>query len=383
VQPKDDYGDDLKKILGAWNVASKEWVIRQYDHEVQGRMVLKPLQGVDQQGPGDACVVAPVYGSRRAIAISNGMNPKYGDIDPYHMAACAIDEALRNVIAVGGNLERTALLDNFSWGNPDDPTVLGALVRACLGCRDIAKGYGVPFISGKDSLYNEFTVEGQRIIIPHTLLISAICVMPDAAKAISMDFKSPGNTIYIVGLTKEELGGSHYYALMGVQRKEHRTGLAAAAAPPSHTGFIGNSVPRVDVDMGRRIMNNLSRATELGLVKACHDCSEGGLAVALAEMAFAGNVGAEVSLAHVPVQPAGLRDDFILFSESASRFIVEVSSENAKAFEDAMQGCPVAPLGKTNDSGYLIIRGSRDIPLIRETLEELKQAWQQPLSILH
>ncbi|MGR3311703.1 MAG: phosphoribosylformylglycinamidine synthase subunit PurL, partial [Candidatus Brocadiales bacterium] len=247
---KEDYGDDLKKILSSWNVCSKEWVIRQYDHEVQGGSVLKPLQGRNNDGPGDACIITPVFGSKRGLIISNGMNPKYGDIDPYHMAASAIDEALRQIIAVGGNLEEVALLDNFCWGNTAKPECLGSLVRAALACYDIAKDYGTPFISGKDSLNNEFNVGDRTISIPPTLLISAIAVMPDITKAVSMDAKEPGNLIYIVGLTKSELGGSHYYHIHD---------------------YTGNSVPKVDTKTGKAVMDALSEATSKGLVRACHD----------------------------------------------------------------------------------------------------------------
>ncbi|MEK7852621.1 MAG: AIR synthase-related protein, partial [Planctomycetota bacterium] len=183
---KGDYGADLKKILSAWNVCSKEWVIRQYDHEVQGGSVLKPLQGVNNDGPGDACIITPVLGSRKGIIVSNGMNPRYGDIEPYNMAASAIDEALRQIIAVGGNLGQVALLDNFCWGNTNKPDRLGSLVKTAQGCYDVAIAYGTPFISGKDSLNNEFITEKETIVIPPTLLFSSVAVMDDVRIAISM-----------------------------------------------------------------------------------------------------------------------------------------------------------------------------------------------------
>ena len=188
-------------ILGSWNVCSKEWVIRQYDHEVQGGSVLKPLVGKNNDGPGDAAIIRPVLDSEMGVIVANGINPKYGDIDPYWMAASAIDEALRQIIAVGGNLKKVALLDNFCWGNTDRPEMLGALVRAAQACYDMAIVYETPFISGKDSLNNEFEFEGKIISIPHTLLISAIGVMEDVSRAVSMDFKQAGDLIYIVGTT--------------------------------------------------------------------------------------------------------------------------------------------------------------------------------------
>ena len=175
-------GKELKGSLSSWNTCSKEWVIRQYDHEVQGGSVLKPLVGTNNDGPGDATIIRPVLSSDMGAIISNGINTRYGDIDPYWMAASAIDEALRQVIAVGGNLKKVAMLDNFCWGNVKRPEALGAMVRAAQACYDMSKAYGVPFISGKDSLNNEFEVEGQIISIPHTLLISAIGVMDDVKK---------------------------------------------------------------------------------------------------------------------------------------------------------------------------------------------------------
>ncbi|MFQ6093127.1 MAG: phosphoribosylformylglycinamidine synthase subunit PurL, partial [bacterium] len=211
----DDLTPYLKQILSSWNVCSKEWVIRQYDHEVQGGSVLKPLQGAGNDGPGDACVFRPLLSSERGVIVSNGINPKYGDIDPYHMAASAIDEALRGIVAVGGDLGQVALLDNFCWGNTDDPEKLGALVRAAQACYDMAKGYGTPFISGKDSLNNEFSLGEKRISIPHTLLISAMGIIEDVSGAVSMDAKSVGNVVYVVGTTWPEMGGSHYYHVRG------------------------------------------------------------------------------------------------------------------------------------------------------------------------
>ncbi|MCX6741518.1 MAG: AIR synthase-related protein, partial [Candidatus Parcubacteria bacterium] len=199
------------KLLSHYNVCSKEWIIRQYDHEVQGGSIIKPLTGIDNDGPSDAAVVRPLLHSSRGIIVSNGINFRYGFIDPYWMAASCIDEALRQIIAVGGSLERTAILDNFCWGIPDKPDRLGGLVRAALGCYDAAKGFSVPFISGKDSMYNEFTVNNRSLAIPGTLLISAISVMPDVSKAVSMDAKHEGDLIYIVGETSDELGASLYF----------------------------------------------------------------------------------------------------------------------------------------------------------------------------
>ena len=352
-----DFTQDLCTILGSPNVASKEWVIRQYDHEVQGGVVLKPLVGVENDGPSDACIVTPVLGSRKGIIVSNGINPKYSDIDPYHSAAAAIDEALRNIIAVGGNLEYTALLDNFSWGNPDKPDRLGGLVRAAKACYDIATVYGTPFISGKDSLYNEYrdTTTGKQLAIPSTLLISACCVIPDVTRAITMDAKLPGNLIYVVGKTYSELGASHYYDIHG---------------------FVGNSVPIVRPDEGKRTMTTLSRAVEERLVDSCHDCSEGGIGVAVAEMAFSGGLGMELDLANAPRDAEVASDDVLFFAESNSRFIVEISRAKRTAFEDRMAGVPFGCIGRIVTYPDFIVRGISGETVVGAEIYRLKEAWQ-------
>lgn len=356
---KKNYNSDLKKILGAWNVCSKEWIIRQYDHEVQGASILKPLQGVANDGPGDAAVIAPVYGKKKGIIVSNGLNPKYSDIDPYWMAAAGIDEALRNIIAVGGSLKEVALLDNYSWGNTNKPEHLGALVRASQACYDIAKVYGTPFISGKDSLNNEYTVGKKTIVIPHTLLISAIAVMDDVTKAVSMDAKRKDGIIYAVGMTKRELGGSHYY---------------------DSYKAIGNSVPEVDAKSAKKIFEALSGATGKRLVDACHDMSEGGLAVAAAEMAFSGGLGMQLALSALPRSKDVKRDDEALFSESQSRFLVEVSPNNTGAFEKLMKGVPFAAIGIVTEKPRLQIRDLKNNGNVIDVgIADLKEAWQKPL----
>ncbi|HUV75923.1 MAG TPA: phosphoribosylformylglycinamidine synthase subunit PurL [Dehalococcoidales bacterium] len=354
----EDLGEALLKILGSWNVCSKEWVIRQYDHEVQGGSVLKPLVGKNEDGPGDAAIIRPVLDSEMGVIVASGINPGYSDIDPYWMAASAIDEALRQIVAVGGNLRRVALLDNFSWGNTRQPEMLGALVRACQACYDMALVYETPFISGKDSLNNEFEFEGKRISIPHTLLISAIGVMDDVSRAVSMDFKKAGDIIYIAGTTRQELGGSEYFKTRG---------------------FIGNNVPRVNPQQSKELMDRLSVATEKGLVRACHDCSEGGIGVAVAEMAFAGGLGAVINLKSVPFGESLDRDDFVLFSESNSRFLVEVPTENRNEFERVMSGTSIAEIGKVTGSEALEIYGVKGKKVLDKSLGELKEAWQRPI----
>jgi len=353
-----DLGDDLKRILSSWNVCSKEWVIRQYDHEVQGGSILKPLVGINNDGPGDAAIIRPVLASDMGVIIANGINPKYGDIDPYWMAASAVDEALRQVIAVGGSLKRVALLDNFSWGNPEKPDRLGGLVRAAQGCADTALAYGTPFISGKDSLYNEYETEEETICIPPTLLISAMAVMENVARAVSMDCKQEGDRLYIVGTTYNELGGSHYYSIHGA---------------------VGNRVPQVNPRRGKKLMDTLSAAMEKGLVKACHDLSEGGIGVAAAEMAFAGGLGVTLHLGKAPLGEPIARNDSILFSESNTRFLVEVATEDSQRFEAAMKGVTFADIGEVTKGDRFEVYGIKGERVVSIALAELKEAWQKPL----
>jgi phosphoribosylformylglycinamidine synthase len=353
-----DLRQDLLRVLASWNVCSREWVIRQYDHEVQGGSVVKPLTGINNDGPSDAAIVRPILDSDMGIVVANGINPKYGDIDPYWMAASAIDEALRQVVAVGCSLRRVALLDNFCWGNPDKPDRLGGLVRAAQACYDVALGYETPFISGKDSLYNEFETGQETVCIPPTLLISAVAVMDNVEKAVTMDCKRKGNTVYMVGTTRNELGGSQYYAIHG---------------------YVGNRVPKVDSRKGKKLMDALSAVIEKGLVSACHDLSEGGIGVAAAEMAFAGGLGMAIYLRKVPLGEAIDRDDRVFFSESNTRFLVEVAPADKQRFEDMMTGTEFAAIGEVTDKGRLEVYGLDGQLVLSAVVGELREAWQRPL----
>jgi phosphoribosylformylglycinamidine synthase II len=343
--------DVLLRILSSSNVASKEVVIRTYDHEVKGNTALKPLQS-EHAGPNDAAVLKPLHDSWKGLVISSGMNPAYGRMDPYWMAASAIDEAVRNNIAVGGR--RIALLDNFTWGNPERPERLGTLVEACEACYDVAKGFGTPFISGKDSLYNE---SPQGPVTP-TLLITALGVIPDVRKLVSMELKSPGNPVYILGQTDHELGGSEYYRLFG---------------------FTGKSVPMVYPANAKKTFEALTNAIDFGVVRACHDLSEGGFAVAAAEMAFSSNCGLELHLSDVPRTDDVKRDDFVLFSESNSRFLVEVSHNHKDQFEACMKDCVHAEVGIVTESPFLTVYGLNEEKIITAELKLLRERWQNAL----
>ncbi|MDP3790316.1 MAG: AIR synthase-related protein, partial [Candidatus Omnitrophota bacterium] len=303
----------------------------------------------------------PVLNSKKGIVLSCGINPDYGKIDPYWMAASVIDEALRQVVSVGGDINKAALLDNFCWGNTDKPDRLGGLVRAAQACYDIAKEYGIPFISGKDSLNNEYSTGKKTISIPPTLLISCVAVMDDITKAITMDTKRAGNAIYLIGLTFDELGGSQYYKM---------------------NGFIGNNIPKVNARYGKRLMNTLSAAIKSGYVKSCHDCSDGGVGVTLAEMAFAGGLGMRIDLGGY-VKPREQRDlapSALLFSESNTRFAAEI--ENEKKFLKAMRGLPLWKLGHTTGNKDFKIIGVTGKTLVETDIYKLKAAWQNPFKAL-
>jgi phosphoribosylformylglycinamidine synthase len=343
--------ETLLQFLSSPNIASKESVIRTYDHEVKGNTALKPLHG-EYGGPNDAAIIKPLKDSWRGIVVSCGMNPNYGKIDAYWMAASAIDEAIRNNVAVGGR--RIALLDNFTWGNPEKPERLGSLVRACEACYDSAVAFKTPFISGKDSLYNESPLGP----VTPTLLITALGIVPDVRLAVSMDVKAPDNSIYVFGQTFKELGGSEYYKLKG---------------------FIGKSVPKVRPKYARKMFRVVTRAIDLGLVKACHDLSEGGLAVAAAEMAFAGGYGMELHLQKVPIRNAN-RNDFVLFSESNSRFLVEVSQEAKEEFEALMKGKVYAEIGRVTKTPRLCIYGLNGEVVVNASLSDLLASWKRTFS---
>lgn len=360
VRARPDLTRAILQLLQAPNIASKEWVIRQYDHEVQGASVMKPFCGRAETGPTDACVISPRPGSHRAVVIACGLRPRYGLVDPYWMAASAIDEALRNCIAAGGDIERTALLDNFCWGSPDRPDQLAGLVRAAEACYDIGRGYRTPFISGKDSLYNEFrTASGDSLPIPPTLLITAVSIIADGRLTVTPDLKTPGSVIYLLGETCEELGGSEYFRV---------------------NQGLGREIPKLDPTRGRRLMKAVTRAITRGLVRSCHDLSEGGLGIALAEMAFAGRVGCEVQLRRVPGAKRFRRDDYLLFSESNTRFLCEVAPGRRAEFERQLRGLPFAAIGRTTDTDRLVVHGLKGEQVVSLDLAEAESAWRRALS---
>ena len=355
-----DLATDLEAVLGSLNVCSKESFVRMYDHEVLAQSVLKQFQGVEHDGPGDAAVIRPVPGSKRGVAVACGITPKYSDIDTYAMMACAVDEAVRNLVCVGSPLDRIAGLDNFCWPDPvqsektpDGEYKLAQLVRCGEALYDACVAYGVPLISGKDSMKNDYKIGDTKISIPPTVLFTAVAIIDDVNRAISMDVKKPGDVVYALGETRHEMGGSEYLGLRGE---------------------LGTSVPTVNFAAALELYQALSAAMQKGLVASCHDCSDGGLGVALAESAFAGGLGMTIDLTGL-----GLASPTVaLFSESQSRFVVTVPAEHTAAFEAALRGRTCVRLGEVIQEPALKIAGKSGV-LMNAPLSRLKEAWQKPL----
>ena len=327
ANPISNVKEHLLSLLSSPNIASKASVIRIYDHEVQGGTVVKPLTGIEADAPSDAAVIKPI-GTKgtKGIALANGINPEYGRRDAYKMAWSAIDEAIRNAVAVGADPDRIAILDNFCWGDPLRPETLGTLVEACRGCHDAALFYGTPFISGKDSLNNEYLgTDGLRHSIPPTLLISAIGIVQDVTQSATMDLKEAGNSIYLVGEFPTEQ----------------------------------KSVPDVP-PVTPQVYRALHKAIRNGLVRSTHDLSEGGLAVAAAEMCIGGRLGMNVvATSLAPQARAGV---VALFMEVNGCLLVEVSEANASAFEKQFADLPITKVGSVRSEPVLKI-ASDEIPV--------------------
>ncbi|MDA8413976.1 MAG: phosphoribosylformylglycinamidine synthase subunit PurS [Desulfobacteraceae bacterium] len=367
LEEKADYTEDLKQLLSSLNICSKESVVRRYDHEVQGGSVVKPFTGVMNDGPSDAAVVRPILESFEAVVTAHGICPRYSDIDTYHMTANAVDEALRNYVAVGGSLELVAGLDNFCWCDPvqsdktpDGDYKMAQLVRSNQALYDVCMVYNLPLISGKDSMKNDFYDGTTKISIPPTLLFSVIGKMEDARKSVTMDVKRPGDIVYLLGKTADELGGSEYLALRGA---------------------VGNKVPRVDAAKAYQRYLAYHDAVLSGTVASCHDLSDGGLAVAAAESAFAGGFGLALDLSRMlwKGDAAGKNDLALLFSESASRHLVTVHPEQREQFEAIMSGNCFASIGVVTAEPMLTISGLSGTSVIQAGLAGLKEAWQRPL----
>ncbi|QNH62658.1 phosphoribosylformylglycinamidine synthase subunit PurL [Hymenobacter sediminicola] len=357
-----DYTDVLSRLLGSLNICSRESVIRQYDHEVKGRTIIKPLMGATGQAPQDAAVVRFNFESWEGVAVSNGILPRFGDLDAYHMSAGAFDEAVRQIVAVGGKLPNLSYGDGNFWSvndnfcvpdsvydpisNPDGKHKLAKLVRMCQALRDATAAYCIPLTSGKDSMKNDFKADGVKISVPPTVLYSMTAKMEDVRKAITSDFKQADDVVYLLGETYDELGGSEFYQLFGE---------------------LGANVPKVRFEQAKALYTLMGQANDQGLIQSCHDLSDGGLAVTLAEATFGYGFGAEVEL------PEGLPVHVQLFSESHSRFVATVAPEDVVAFEQHFGG-RATRLGRVTPDGQLTVQQAGKT-IIAASTAALRHEW--------
>ncbi len=354
----------LKTLLGRLNICSKEYIIRQYDHEVRGGSAIKPLVGVMRDGPSDAGVIRPVLESDAGLVIAHGICPKFSDYDTYWMMANAMDEAIRNAVAVGANPHYLAGVDNFCWCDPvqsektpDGHYKLAQLVRACKALSHFSLAYGVPCVSGKDSMKNDYTGGGEKISIPPTVLFSVLGVIENVTRTQTSDFKKAGHHIFILGPTGRDMAGSE----VALELKANC-----------------NTVPTVDVLTAKARYERLHRAIYERVVSACHDLSDGGLGVALAEMCIGGRLGAEVNLDAVPtVGELSLTE--LLFSESSSRLLVSVAPEKVDTFNAYMRGTIYACIGQVADNNKLYIKNASGV-ICDESVEGLASAFKATLN---
>ena len=360
-------------MLGRPNICSKEWVCRQYDHEVQGTSVIKPLIGAGRDIPSDAAVIRPVLTSQQGLVFSQALIPMVSAIDAYHMTACTIDEAVRRAIAVGGDPDHLGGVDNFCWPtiqydplkNPDGKHKAAQLVRSCKALKAMCMAYGIPLLSGKDSMYVDGHLQGRygethKVSALETLQFSVTGVIKDVGQCLTMDAKVPGDRVWVVGLTKNELGGSEYY---------------------EHLGHVGLNAPIVDPENFAARYRIMATAVEKGLLASCHGIYRGGLAVHLGLVAMGGELGLTVDLSQVPSEGVD-RDDTLLFSESAGRFIVTVAPDNQDAFERLFVGHPAACVGEVTEAPQLKITDFDGRCLATLTVERMKSAWKGPFEDL-
>lgn len=361
-------GDQLRALLAHPNIASKHWIIRQYDHEVQGAGVIKPLVGPMQDGPSDASVIRPKLTSDRGLAIGCGLATGLGEKavgghgDSYWMALGGIDEAVRNLVCVGADPARIAILDNFCWPRCDEPANLGSLVRAAEACHDGALAYRTPFVSGKDSLSNQFTTEDGRVIaVPPTLLITAMGIVHDVTQCRTMDAKAAGNLLLIVGQTGSQLGGSHYLSRFCDESRDLR-------------------VPQVDLKRGPATALAVADLIARGRVVSAHDCSDGGLLVAAAEMAFAGRIGLDLNLEALPTERE-MDPVTACFAETPSRYMLEIEPAQFDAVARSLRGAniPFGHIGSFAAHDRLTVRTARAGRILDEPLDGLRETWLKPL----
>jgi phosphoribosylformylglycinamidine synthase II len=373
INAPDDYEALIMDLLARPNICSTEWIARQYDHEVQGSSVIKPLVGAQRDANSDACVIRPVLSSSRGLAFAQALLPAYSAIDAYHMTSCSIDAAVRRLVAVGAELDHIGGVDNFCWpniqyhpiDNPDGKFKAAQLVRACWALRDMCQAYQIPLLSGKDSMYVDGYLSGRygemhKVSALETLQFSAISIVDDIACCVSMDSKVSDDLVYILGTTRNELGGSEYYA---------------------HLGEIGLNVPRVRIEEFLATYRALSEAIKRRLVASAHAIHSGGLGVHLAMVAMGGNLGMRIELKRVPTDDLN-RDDTVMFSESAGRFIVTVDPQNREIFESLFKNSTCACIGTVTDKPEFEIEGLNQETIVSVAIKDLKSSWKKPFGDL-
>ncbi len=344
LPPEPKYHSMLLKLLSTPNIASKEWIIRQYDHEVQGKTVIKPMQGmVGSESHGDAAVIKPLHDSWRGIAITTVANPHIAKIDPYMGAKYTVDEAVRNLVAVGAR--PSSFSDGLNFGNPEREEIMGEFVESCRGLGDAARALGIPYVSGNVSFYNE--AFGKNI--PPTAVLMAVGIVEDIRKAVSSDLKSEGDFLYIVGTTAPEMGGSEYYRTIGAE---------------------STVVPEVSMEKTRTLSEKVLESMQKELVRACHDISHGGLAVAAAEMSMGGNLGAKINLQVME----HMRPDFKLFSESPTRWLCEVAPDKSEDFEKLTGAKRIGVV-----EGHTLDVRDGERKLLSVSVEKMRNVWKNAL----
>jgi len=365
----DDPSQVLLNLLSQPNICSKEWIIRQYDHEVQGTSVIKPLVGKDRDVNSDAVVIRPVLDSLQGLAASQALLPTYSEIDTYHMVACVMDEAVRRVVAVGGDPDRLAGVDNFCWPsvqydpkeNPDGKYKAAQLVRANWALRDLCQAYEIPLLSGKDSMYVDGHLKGRygethKVSALPTLQFSCTTVVEDITRCTTMDAKCAGDLVYLLGETGNELGASEYY---------------------EHLGYVGLHVPKVTPGAFMTLYRAVASAIKEDLVASCHGIYRGGLAIHLAMVAMAGGLGMTIDLSKVPRRDAD-QDQVLLYSETPGRFIVTIDPRDQSSFESFVGTLPHACIGTVSEGPDLAVKGLKGGPLMSVPVAALKAAWKGP-----
>ena len=369
LKAPDNYQALLLDMLSRPNICSKEWIIRQYDHEVQGTSVIKPMVGAERDVNSDAAVIRPVLDTRCGLAFAQALLPSYSAIDTYHMTSCTIDEAVRRLVAVGADFDQIGGVDNFCWpsiqfhpqNNPDGKLKAANLVRSCRALRDICLAYEIPLLSGKDSMYVDGHLQGNygethKVSALETLQFSATSIVEDIEKCITMDSKMAEDLVYIMGLTRNELGGSEYY---------------------EHFGYVGMNVPKVDPEAFVALYRALGQAIDKELMASAHGIYRGGLGIHLALVAMGGNLGMEIDLGLVPADQIE-RNDVVLFSESAGRFIVTIDPDKKEEFEEHFKGIDFACVGTVTQQNHFVIKGIDGQILMNVSVQDLKAFWKKP-----